>query len=97
MKRILNDPRVKSFLEIAGVFLPLGFAFYNGVLGYLHHTEFNIYIFVYYALLFLIKCMLTLSNHIVGMDDQKKRKKISCFSFVFLLLLDLVLIGPFFF
>ena len=96
MKRILNDPRVKSFLEIAGVFLPLGFAFYNGVLGYLHHAEFNIYIFVYYALLFLIKCMLTLSNHIVGMDDQKKRKKISCFSFVFLLLLDLVLIGPFF-
>ncbi len=95
MKRILNDSRMKSSLEIAGVFLPLGFALYNGVLGYLHHTEFNIYIFVYYALLFLIKCMLTLSNHLVKKDDQEKRKRISSFSFVILLFLDLVLIGPF--
>ncbi len=95
MKRILNDPRMKSFLEIVGVFIPLGYSLYNGVIGFLYQTVFNICIFVYYALLFLIKFMLTSSNHIVKEDDLEKRKKIAGLSFVCLLILDLVLIGPF--
>ncbi len=70
---------MKSFLEIAGVFIPLGYALYNGVIGFLYQTVFNICIFVYYALLFLIKCMLTSSNHIVKEDDQKKENRRSFF------------------
>ncbi len=94
MKRILNDPRIKSLLEIVGVFLPFGFAFYNGIIGFLYHANFNLCILVYYGLLFLIKGMLTLSNRFIENDNKEKRMKVSCLAFVFLLLLDLVLIGP---
>ncbi len=94
MKKFFNSPTVLKLRKAIGVLIPLAFAIYNGVLGFIDNTIWNISIFGYYLLLFLIKLLLTVSDSVIGSDKTLQRKKIYIASFVILLIINLALVAP---
>ncbi len=93
MKKLLAKPAIITARRIVGTLIPLGFAVYNAVIGFKDEAVFNVCIFGYYVLLFLIKCILTITDMRLDEGD-KRRKGIYAFSFFMLLFINLILIGP---
>lgn len=94
MKELFNSPTFLKLRNAIGVLIPLSFAIYNGVLGFLHNTIWNISIFGYYLLLFFIKLLLTVSDSVIDPDKALQRRKIYIASFVILLIINLALVAP---
>ncbi len=94
MKEVFHSPAFIKLRKAIGVLIPLAFAVYNGVLGFLHSTIWNISIFGYYLLLFFIKLLLTVSDSVIGPDKALQRRKIYIVSFVILLIINLALVAP---
>lgn len=72
-------------LKHFSVIITLIFALYNGAIGIIYQTSWNISISIYYILLFLIRLLIILS---------KKEKITYIFTSIFLFIINLALIAP---
>ncbi len=92
MKKLMNKKLSKA-ITLFSIISTLLFVLFNAVTGILHKTSWNLAISVYYFLLLLLKVLLTFSSNKFENDDKKIRTAY-IFSFAFLLLLNISLIGP---
>lgn len=91
ISKIKNSKYYNSIKLIISILIPLAFAVYNIVLGYMYDTLWNKSIFIYYILLLLVRLILTIFLHI---KNNIIVKIIYTLSFIVLLLLNIALIVP---
>lgn len=97
MKKILQNKKYDEFKKLFSILVTIGFAIYNFLIGIIYNTNWNLIISIYYFLLLCIKFLLV--TFIFKLKDKtkeniKKERIVYCFSFAFLILINLALIGP---
>ncbi len=92
MKNIKNK-KLNKTITIFSIVTTLIFASYNLIVGIIYLTAWNLSISIYYYLLLLLKVFLSISSNKLT-DNDKRIRNCYILSFVFLLLLNLSLIGP---
>lgn len=86
------DRRTLILSSISIIFYFL-FALYNGVLGLITNTSWNISIFVYYILLMIVKIILIVGEIKLSSNSKLKRRVIFI-SYILLFLITSSMIGP---
>ena len=75
-------------------FFTLAFAIYNLIISILYNVSWNFTIFIYYFVLLLLRLYLLICLRRFKAEDSEKVKTIYIISFIFILLLNVSLIGP---
>lgn len=89
------DYQFKTFFTSAcSALLGIGFAVFNGALGFIHRSVWNGSICVYYVLLTIVRGIILLSQRRYGSTDSDRNRKIFLRTHVLMILMDLCLIAP---